>query len=179
MLDYICRHIKKWSKETLYYHWISGDSMWRFVVDEFALNEVSLLVIIPLLFHMFLWLPFDMCGSTAYDSALPHPRCIQIDLRLVWSQSKEIWWYYYYYWITRERGSVFGLGTMEQAGRSRVRIPVCQLNVFSIDPEPFSRTMTLGSTQPLTEMSIGNLPGAKLRRAREAGNLTAICKPTV
>jgi hypothetical protein len=39
--------------------------------------------------------------------------------------------------------------------------------------------MALGSTQPLTEMSTGNLPGGKWRPARKAYNLTAICEPTV
>jgi hypothetical protein len=40
--------------------------------------------------------------------------------------------------------------------------------------------MALGSTQPLTEMSTSNLPGAcKERPARQAENLTAICEPTV
>jgi hypothetical protein len=42
----------------------------------------------------------------------------------------------------------------------------------------FSRTMALGSTQPLTEMSTGNLPGGKGRPARGADNLT-ICEPIV
>jgi hypothetical protein len=46
-------------------------------------------------------------------------------------------------------------------------------------PNPSSRTMALGSTQPLTEMSTRNLPGGKERPAREAGNLTAICEPIV
>jgi hypothetical protein len=46
-------------------------------------------------------------------------------------------------------------------------------------PNPSSRTMTLGSTQPLTEMSTSNLPGGKGWRARRADNLTAIYKPTV
>jgi hypothetical protein len=32
-------------------------------------------------------------------------------------------------------------------------------------PNPSSRTMTLGSTQPLTEMSARNLPGGKGRPA--------------
>jgi hypothetical protein len=36
--------------------------------------------------------------------------------------------------------------------------------------------VALGSTQPLTEMSTRNLPGGKGRPAREADNLTAICK---
>jgi hypothetical protein len=38
-----------------------------------------------------------------------------------------------------------------------------------------SRTMALGSTRPLTEMSTRNLPGGKGRPARKADNLTAIC----
>jgi hypothetical protein len=38
--------------------------------------------------------------------------------------------------------------------------------------------MTLGSTQPLTEMSTRNLPGSKGRQARKA-DLTATCEPTV
>jgi hypothetical protein len=36
--------------------------------------------------------------------------------------------------------------------------------------------MALGSTQPLTEMSIRNLSGVKELPAREADNLTAICE---
>jgi hypothetical protein len=37
--------------------------------------------------------------------------------------------------------------------------------------------MALGSTQPLTEMSIGSLPGGKVRPECGADNLTAICEP--
>jgi hypothetical protein len=44
---------------------------------------------------------------------------------------------------------------------------------------PSSRTMALGSTQPLTEMSTRNLPVGKGRPAREADMLTAICKNIV
>jgi hypothetical protein len=44
---------------------------------------------------------------------------------------------------------------------------------------PSSRTMALGSTQPLTEMSTKNLPGGKGKPARGAENLTAICEPIV
>jgi hypothetical protein len=36
--------------------------------------------------------------------------------------------------------------------------------------------MALGSTQPLTEMSIKNLPGSKGRLASKADNLTAVCE---
>jgi hypothetical protein len=46
-------------------------------------------------------------------------------------------------------------------------------------PNSSSRTMALGSTQPLTQMSTRNLPGGKGRPARKADNLTAICVPTV
>jgi hypothetical protein len=42
-----------------------------------------------------------------------------------------------------------------------------------------NRTMALGSTQPLIEMSIRNLPGGKGRQAHKADNLTAICEPIV
>jgi hypothetical protein len=44
---------------------------------------------------------------------------------------------------------------------------------------PSSRTMALGSTQPLTEMSARNLPGGNGRPARKADNLTAICEQIV
>jgi hypothetical protein len=42
---------------------------------------------------------------------------------------------------------------------------------------PSSRTVALGSTQPLTEMSTRNLPGSKARPEDKADNLTAICEP--
>jgi hypothetical protein len=47
-------------------------------------------------------------------------------------------------------------GTMLQPGRSRIRIPMRW--IFSV-PNPSSRSMLLGSIQPLTEMSTRNLPG--------------------
>jgi hypothetical protein len=46
-------------------------------------------------------------------------------------------------------------------------------------PNPSSRTIALGSTQPLTEMSTRNLPGGKSQQARKADNLTAIYEPIV
>jgi hypothetical protein len=49
--------------------------------------------------------------------------------------------------------------------------------IFSNLPNPSSRTMALGSTQPLTEMVPGILkkkPGGKVRQARRADNLAAI-----
>jgi hypothetical protein len=54
-------------------------------------------------------------------------------------------------------GSVDGWGTMLQAGRSRVLSPD-EVDFFNL-PNPSSRTMALGSTQPITEMSTRNLPG--------------------
>jgi hypothetical protein len=45
-------------------------------------------------------------------------------------------------------------------------------------PNPLSR-IALGSTQPLTESSTRNLPGAKGRLVRKADNLTAIFEPTL
>jgi hypothetical protein len=43
-------------------------------------------------------------------------------------------------------------------------------------PNPFSHTMALGSTQPLTQLITRNLPGGKGRTAPKAENLTAICE---
>jgi hypothetical protein len=44
---------------------------------------------------------------------------------------------------------------------------------------PSTRTMALGSTQPLTEMSTRNLSGGKGRPASKADNITAICETIV
>ena len=56
---------------------------------------------------------------------------------------------------TGARGGAVGWGTALQAGRSRVRFPMVSLEFF-ID-NPSGRTMALGSTQPLTEMSTRNI----------------------
>jgi hypothetical protein len=45
---------------------------------------------------------------------------------------------------------------------------------FSNLRNPYSRTVALGLTQPLTEMSTSNLHGGKGRPARKADKLTAI-----
>jgi hypothetical protein len=66
---------------------------------------------------------------------------------------------------------------MLQAGRSRVVTPMRWI-FFNLS-NPFSRTMALGSTQSLTEVSTRNLPGGKGRPVGKADNLTAICEPTV
>jgi hypothetical protein len=64
---------------------------------------------------------------------------------------------------------------MLQARRSPVRV-LDDVIFFNL-PNYFSRTMALGSTQPLTEMNTKNLPGGKKRPARRADNLAAICEP--
>jgi hypothetical protein len=46
-------------------------------------------------------------------------------------------------------------------------------------PNPSSRTMALGSTQPLTEMSTRNLPGGKGRPACKVDSLNTICEPII
>jgi hypothetical protein len=48
-------------------------------------------------------------------------------------------------------------------------IPDVAIGFFDL-PNPSSRTMALGSTQSLTEMSTWNLPGVKERPARKADN---------
>jgi hypothetical protein len=66
---------------------------------------------------------------------------------------------------------------MLHAGRSRDRVPMRW--IFFNLPNPSSRTMALGSTQPLTSVSTRNIPGGKGWPACKADNLTAICEPTV
>jgi hypothetical protein len=56
-------------------------------------------------------------------------------------------------------------------------IPVDAIWFFNW-PDPSSRTMALGSTRPLTEMSTKNILGGNGRPARKADNLTAIREPT-
>jgi hypothetical protein len=66
---------------------------------------------------------------------------------------------------------------MLQAGRSPVRIPD-NVHFFNL-PNRSSRTMALGSTQSLIEMSTRNLRGGKGRLARKADKLAAIYELTV
>jgi hypothetical protein len=61
---------------------------------------------------------------------------------------------------------------MLQAGSSPVRVPD-EVDFFNL-PNLSSRTMALGSTQSLTEMSNRNLPGGKGWPTRKADNLAAI-----
>jgi hypothetical protein len=64
---------------------------------------------------------------------------------------------------------------MLQTEWSPVRIPD-EVDFFNL-PNLSSRTMALGSTQPLTEMSTRNLPGGKKRPVHRADNLASICEP--
>jgi hypothetical protein len=57
-------------------------------------------------------------------------------------------------------------------------IPDELIGFFSL-PNPSSRNMALGLTQPLREMSTRNLPEHKGRPSRKANKFTAICEPTV
>jgi hypothetical protein len=66
---------------------------------------------------------------------------------------------------------------MLQAGRSLVQVP--DGIDFSKLPNPSSRTMALGSTQPLTGMSTRNLPGGKKQPVHRVDNLAAIYEPNV
>jgi hypothetical protein len=56
-------------------------------------------------------------------------------------------------------GSVVGWDAMLQDRRSWFRFPIRSLDFFNC-PNSSSRTMVLGPTQPLKEMSTRNLPGA-------------------
>jgi hypothetical protein len=53
-------------------------------------------------------------------------------------------------------------------------IPNEIIEIFNL-PDPSSRTMALGFSQLLTEMSLRNLLGGKALPARKAGNLTSSC----
>jgi hypothetical protein len=75
------------------------------------------------------------------------------------------------------RGRVVGGGTMLQDGRSPVRV-LDEGNFFNL-PNPSSRTMALGSTQPLTEMCTRNLVGGQKRPGRRADTPAAICEPNI
>jgi hypothetical protein len=66
---------------------------------------------------------------------------------------------------------------MLQAGRSLVRVPMRSLNFFKV-PNPSIRTVTLGLSQPVTEMSTKKYLWGVARPARKADNLT-ICEPIV
>jgi hypothetical protein len=66
---------------------------------------------------------------------------------------------------------------MLQAGRSPVRVPD-EVDFFNLSKHS-NRTMALGSTQLLTEMSTRTLPGGKKRLVCRADNHAAICELNV
>jgi hypothetical protein len=66
---------------------------------------------------------------------------------------------------------------MLQATRSPVRVPD-EVDFFNLR-NLSGRTVVLGSTEPLTEMSTRNLPLSKNQPARTADNLAAICELNV
>jgi hypothetical protein len=75
-------------------------------------------------------------------------------------------------------GRVVGWGTMLQTGRSRIHFLLKSLNYFFNLPNPPSRTMGLGFTQPLTEMSIRNSlrvnRGRRLRLATSPSSVSRL-----
>jgi hypothetical protein len=77
-------------------------------------------------------------------------------------------------------GSVIGSGELLYAVTEGVLSLDFQFSNYKMKlNQPSSRTMALGSTQPLTEMSTRNLSGGKGWPAHGADNLTAICEPIV
>jgi hypothetical protein len=66
---------------------------------------------------------------------------------------------------------------MLPAGRSPVRVPD-EVDFLTL-PNHSSRTMALGSTQPLTETSTRKCSGGKKRPERRADKVSAICEPNV
>jgi hypothetical protein len=73
-------------------------------------------------------------------------------------------------------GSVVGCWTLSR--KAACSIPDEVIRFFNLI-NPSNRSMVLGSTQPLAEMSIKNIDGGKERPARKADNFTVICLPTV
>jgi hypothetical protein len=51
--------------------------------------------------------------------------------------------------------------------------------IFLNVPNPFSRAVTLGLTQPLIEMSTRNVPIGKALPSRKIDSLTATYKPII
>jgi hypothetical protein len=78
-------------------------------------------------------------------------------------------------WGTRYRSWLTHYSTSRKVS---VSIPEEVIGFFNW-PNPSGRIVSLGSTQPLTEMSTTNLPGGKGRPERKADKLTAIYEPNV
>jgi hypothetical protein len=76
------------------------------------------------------------------------------------------------------RGSVVGWGSMQQAGRSRVRVPEVVIGFFN-RPKPSTRTTAPGRLIHREKWVAGIFLVDKGRPARKAGNLIATCEPNV
>jgi hypothetical protein len=81
--------------------------------------------------------------------------------------------------IPEENGTRLRSWLRQHATSRKVAGSIADIIGFFSWPNPSSRTMVLGSTKPLTEMSTRNLPGGKGRPVRKADNLTAIFEPIV
>jgi hypothetical protein len=94
---------------------------------------------------------FNWFGNRGHNTESPTYICSRIITMFI-EDSIILNWHKY-------SGSEVGWGTMLQAGRSRVRVPMRW--IFFKWPNPSSRTMALGPTQPLTEMSQESFWGVK------------------
>jgi hypothetical protein len=102
---------------------------------------------------------------------------ISLMVHASWDSSWNIYWKAYWGW------EIVWCSWLRhytiQAGRSRVRFPMMSLNSLNC-PNPCSRAMALGFTQPLTEMIIRRcLWGSKAHPARKSDSLTTMCEPIV
>ena len=100
-----------------------------------------------------------VCAFAVFNRSWAHYCTIPVLFRnqLCWfeSQNEHIFFLFAYILYGAHRGAV-GWGTALQVGRSQVRIPMMSLE-FCNWHNPSGRTMALGSTQPLTEMSTRNI----------------------
>jgi hypothetical protein len=69
------------------------------------------------------------------------------------------------------------VGTVPKPETSRLRFSIKSFDSQLLNPS--SRTVALGSTHPLIEMSTRNLPWVIGSLAWNANNLTVVCKPIV
>jgi hypothetical protein len=185
MTRYVCREVsRRWNSfpELLVISWDWSKNLifnWRRTGDRTCRN----MNVLPE------WFSNVSCGQQIVSSSDQSLTCdLQVTLTATptqvpqpskWTKSWHITsWNAMDYIFSSVRGSLVCWGTMLQAGRSRFRIPMRSLD-FSVDLIFSSRTLVVGSTQPLTEMSIRNLPGGIRRPECKTDNLTAICEPTL
>jgi hypothetical protein len=80
--------------------------------------------------------------------------------------------------LLRLKECLFAVASLRHCATSRkVAGSIPDVTGFFSGPNLSSRTMALGSTQPLREISTRNLPGVKGWPAHKADNLTAVCEP--